>query len=85
MFKKKDFMKQNIFWCKKCLATSTRPRVTFDERGLCNACVWVKEKSKIDWTKREIELKRLLDRFRGKNKEYDRRRGFRPVFGELKS
>ena len=31
----------------------------------------LREKSKIDWAKREIELRRLLDQFRGKNKEYD--------------
>ena len=71
MFKKEDYMKQDIFWCKKCLAASTRPRVTFDSRGWCNACVWAETKAKIDWKEREVELKKLLDKFRGKNKEFD--------------
>ena len=33
-----------MFWCTNCLNTSTRPRITFDKNGLCNACQWVKEK-----------------------------------------
>ena len=26
----------NIFWCKTCLNTSTRPRIMFDKDGRCN-------------------------------------------------
>ena len=33
-----------MYWCKNCLNTSTRPRITFDERGWCNACQWSEEK-----------------------------------------
>ena len=32
---------------------STRPRITFDERGSCNACQWSEEKKKLDWKKRQ--------------------------------
>ena len=35
---------------------STRPRITFDERGWCNACQWMEEKKTFDWEKREEEL-----------------------------
>ena len=35
-----------IFWCKNCLNASTRPRITFDKRGYCNACQWAEEKKK---------------------------------------
>ena len=34
----------NIFWCKSCLNMSTRPRITFDKDGRCNACTWSEEK-----------------------------------------
>ena len=39
---------KDIFWCKNCLVMSTRPRVTFDEKGFCSACRWVEEKQKSD-------------------------------------
>ena len=47
---------KKVFWCKNCLNMSTRPRITFDERGWCNACVWMEEKKSFDWGKREEEL-----------------------------
>ena len=27
-----------VFWCKKCVVMSTRPRVTFNADGVCSAC-----------------------------------------------
>ena len=46
-------MEQDIFWCKKCLATSTRPMVTFDEEVYVMLVFGFKKKSKIDWAKRD--------------------------------
>ena len=51
---------KKVFWCKNCLNMSTRPRITFDERGWCNACVWMEEKKTFDWSKREEELINLF-------------------------
>ena len=51
--------KKEVFWCKNCLNMSTRPRITFDDRGWCNACQWMEEKKVLDWSKREKELKSL--------------------------
>ena len=31
-------MGKKVFWCKKCVVMSTRPRVTFNEEGVCSAC-----------------------------------------------
>ena len=31
-------------WCKNCLNTSTRPRIQFDENGICNAYIGDDEK-----------------------------------------
>lgn len=62
-FKLKDGEK--IFTCKQCLTLSTRPRVEFNEDGVCNACQWVeKKKSKIDWDERWRELKKICDKYR---------------------
>ena len=47
-------MKNNLIkWCKNCMNMSTRPRITFDSRGWCNACQWMEEKSKINWSLRQ--------------------------------
>ena len=39
---------------------STRPRISFDEKGYCNACQWSEEKKKLNWDSRLIELKNIL-------------------------
>jgi len=35
--------------CKSCIMISTRPRITYDKNGLCNACQWKEEKKIINW------------------------------------
>jgi N-acetyl sugar amidotransferase len=50
---------------------STRPRITFDKDGRCNACVWSDFKSVLDWTERESELKNLLNKHRRFDGEFD--------------
>lgn len=54
----------SIFFCKNCLNFSNRPRITFDNKGWCNACQWMIEKKKINWKKREKELKNLLKKIK---------------------
>jgi N-acetyl sugar amidotransferase len=56
-----------ISWCSSCLNTSTRPRITFDDLGRCNACQWAEEKKGLTWSTRELELENLLKKFRSKN------------------
>lgn len=63
--------KSGVFWCSNCLNMSTRPRITFDERGWCNACVWMEEKKRIDWPARERELLSLLDKYRSQSGNFD--------------
>ena len=60
-----------VFFCKNCLNMSTRPRITFDKRGWCNACQWMEEKKTFDWSKREEELNTLLDKYRSKTGDFD--------------
>jgi len=50
---------------------STRPRIEFDASGRCNACVWSEEKYSLDWNKRELELRTLLNKFRSKDGGFD--------------
>lgn len=46
--------------CKRCVITNKRPRIVFDEEGICSACRWAEEKDLIDWQSREQELRDLL-------------------------
>ena len=62
---------QEPHWCTNCLNMSTRPRISFDSRGWCNACQWMEEKKTLDWEKRENELKTILDTHRSKTGEFD--------------
>lgn len=59
------------FWCKKCFNMSTRPRIEFDEHGVCNACRWSEEKKTFDWASRRKELEDLLDRYRREDGRHD--------------
>src|SRR3990170_1091017 len=60
-----------VFWCKNCLNMSTRPRISFDERGWCNACEWMEEKKTLDWSARQLEIIDILDRYRSKTGGFD--------------
>ncbi len=64
-------MSNKVFRCKSCLNTSNRPRIEFDENGICNACQWANEKkTSVDWKKRQEELVALLNKYRNPN-NYD--------------
>jgi N-acetyl sugar amidotransferase len=60
-----------ITWCKNCLNMSTRPRIAFDERGWCNACQWMEEKKRMDWSGRQRELEELLAAHRSRDGGFD--------------
>ena len=64
-------MKKKIFWCKNCLSMSTRPRITFDKRGYCSACLWSEEKKKLNWKARKNNLSKLLNKHRSSKKQFD--------------
>ena len=61
-----------VKFCKKCTISNQRPRITFDENGVCSACNYAEYKKKsVDWGQREKELMVLLDRYRKNNGDYD--------------
>ena len=62
---------KEIFWCKNCVSMSTRPRITFDKNGVCNACQWSINKKKLDWRNKVYELEKLLNKYRKKDGSYD--------------
>lgn len=74
---KRDLIKQynlprEIKFCRKCTVSNQRPRITFDEHGVCSACNYAEYKrTKIDWKVREAELVALCNKLRKGNGEYD--------------
>lgn len=61
----------DVTWCSHCLAMSTRPRISFDERGWCNACRWMEKKKTLDWESRQQELIQLLAKHRRTDGRFD--------------
>ncbi|MHA8087414.1 N-acetyl sugar amidotransferase [Aquirufa sp. Wall-65K1] len=63
---------EEVRFCKKCVMSNQRPRITFDEEGVCSACNFAEyKKHKFDWNKREEELVALLDKHRRNDGSYD--------------
>ena len=62
---------REVKFCKKCVISNQRPRIVFDNEGICSACRYFEYKEKIDFKEREEELKKLLDKHRSKSETYD--------------
>ncbi len=77
---------REVKFCRKCVMSNQRPTSSiefkhtkdmkhralhFDADGVCDACRACEEKEKVDWTQREKELLKLLDRHRRNDGSYD--------------
>lgn len=60
-----------IKYCKSCLLPSTKPHLTFDAAGVCDACNNFKSRGEIDWNARGIEFQMILDKFRSRDGSWD--------------
>lgn len=61
-----------VRYCKKCTVSNQRPRITFDEHGICSACNYAEYKRiHVNWKQREQELIDLCNRYRKNNGKYD--------------
>lgn len=61
-----------VKYCTKCTISNQRPRITFDEHGVCSACQYAEfKKTKINWEERDKELKELCDKHRKNDGSYD--------------
>jgi N-acetyl sugar amidotransferase len=57
-------------YCSKCLMPETRPRIHYDEHGVCNACNWAEEKKEqVDWNARQKELQELVEKCKTRNSD----------------
>ncbi len=63
---------REVQFCKKCVVSNQRPRITFDSEGVCSACQFATHKQKvINWDKRQKELEVLCDKYRRNDGSYD--------------
>ena len=61
-----------VRFCTKCTMSNQRPRITFDENGVCSACNFSEhKKNEINWNEREKELQDLCDCHRKNDGSYD--------------
>lgn len=60
-----------IRYCKTCLMPDSRPRIVFDDQGVCNACRTAELKNRIDWDERRRKFLDMVDRYRAKSGPYD--------------
>ncbi len=61
-----------VRFCRRCTVSNQRPRIVFDENGICAACHYaVYKREKVDWDRRDAELRELCDRHRKSDGRYD--------------
>ena len=58
-----------IKFCIKCIMPDSRPRIVFDENGICNACLHSEKKNKINWVDRENEFFKLVEEIKSHSKK----------------
>lgn len=61
-----------VCYCTRCGMSNQRPRLQFDDNGVCFACLYQDEKNNlIDWSQREKALVELLDQYRSPTGDFD--------------
>lgn len=60
-----------VRYCARCIMPDTRPRIVFDEEGVCNACRNAEEKKLTDWDARRAELLELIEPYRSTDGRWD--------------
>lgn len=59
----------SIIFCKECVTPSSRPRIYFNNQGICNACTNVKTKKNINWKLREKQFENLISKIKNRDKK----------------
>ena len=64
---------KEVNFCKKCVMSNQRPRISFDSDGICGPCNYteMKKDNSIDYSIRKNELEILLDKYRKNDGAYD--------------
>ncbi len=71
-YKKGYGLPETVEYCSRCVVSNQRPRITFDEDGVCSACNFSDYKDKkVNWAEREKELFTLCNKYRRDDGSYD--------------
>ena len=64
---------QEVQFCTRCVMSNQRPRIKFDEEGVCSACRYAEKKAQktIDFDERKLRVEQLMDHHRSKDGAYD--------------
>jgi N-acetyl sugar amidotransferase len=63
---------EEVIWCTVCTVSNQRPRITFNNEGICSGCLNnYRKNNEIDWHSREKELTELLDKHRRTDGHWD--------------
>lgn len=62
---------KEVIFCKKCVVSNQRPRITLDKNGVCSACNYAEYKKTVDWNKRKEEFEKLCDKYRRNDGKWD--------------
>lgn len=84
MINKFSFLPEKVIYCRKCVQSNQRPSSSPEHKksslkvptvgfydGICSACRYYDFKKEINWSRRENEFQKLLNRYRDKGKQYD--------------
>ena len=54
-------------YCTNCVMPDTKPDLSFDDQGVCNACRNYQERTGIDWDQRKKDFLELTSRYKSKD------------------
>ena len=67
-----DSLPEKVKFCKRCVMSNQRPRIEFDNEGICQPCRYYETRDiKINWEERKEKFLKMLDNFRSKDGSYD--------------
>lgn len=58
-------------WCSHCVLPDTRPHLSLDEAGVCNACRNFEQRAQIDWQARGEQFLSVCRSARSRSRGYD--------------
>jgi N-acetyl sugar amidotransferase len=58
-------------YCARCVTSDTRPNITFDADGVCNACRQHEQRVEVDWDERRRAWDQLVVEARAAGRGYD--------------
>ena len=58
-------------YCKKCILPDTRPRLPFNEEGVCGACIAYEQRKSVDWKERARLWDHLVTWAKARRQPYD--------------